>query len=185
MLKSYGKLLIIVIGMVSCLYVSATSVNKGEEVVQRRLGQIIVEDDRAKYEHLLSKSAYLRKEIANLSRLLPDERASDRIKEFNSQLQQSIRDTLEISQQSSKSRAQGFAAERAVERARKRDAVRHLAEEKKRREEEDFNYIQNMRKMNLVDNTVADLQSRAVFHGLDSFGTFWLFISIPSSLESY
>lgn len=36
---------------------------------------------------------------------------------------------------------------------------------------EDFNYIQNMRKMQLVDKTVRELQSRAIFHGLDEYGT--------------
>lgn len=150
--------------------VNAVSVNEGEEYVQRKLGENIIEDDRARYEFLLSRSAQIRKEIAALSRLLPDADASNQIKDFNEELQQTIHDTLEITQQSTNVGSRRYAAERAVERARKREELRVQAEAKKRREEEDFTYIQNVRKMQLVENTVSELQSRAMFHGLDVYG---------------
>ena len=163
-------LVLLVIMMVAVWYCDAASVNKGEEIIQRRLGESIIEQERERYESLLATSASLRKDIAVLSRLLPDDMASNQIKELNVQLQQTIRDTLEISQQSGTSGSRRSAADRAVERARRRQSIRQLEETKKRREVEDFNYIQNMRKMQLVDKTVRELQSRAIFHGLDEYG---------------
>lgn len=157
-------------GMPHIHVVQSVSVNEGERNIQRRLGETIVEEDRKRYENLLAHTSYLRKEIANLSRLLPDQTASDRVKEINVELQETIRSTIEISQQSTITTSRGYAAEQAIERARKRDNIRRLATEKKRREEEDFKYIQNMRKMELVDNTVEELRTRAVFHGLNEYG---------------
>jgi hypothetical protein len=162
--------LIFVFVMLMIIHVQSVSVNEGEEIIQRRLGESIVEENRLRYENLLARSAYLRKEIATLSRLLPDKSASDRIKQSNLELQQTIRDTLEISQHSTNTASRGFAAEQAIERARKRDTIRRLETDKKKREVEDFTYVQNMRKMELVENTVVELQSRAVFHGLNEFG---------------
>lgn len=159
-----------VMGMLR-MYVYAISVNEGEDIIQRRLGETIVEEDRTQYEQLLAQSALIRKEIARLSRLLPEENASERIKQLNTDLQETIRSTIAISQQSTNTASRKIAAERAIERAKKRDAIRRLEVEKKKREEEDFNYIQNLRKMELVDNTVEELQSRAVIHGLNEFGT--------------
>ena len=152
------------------VHVHSLSVNEGEEIIQRRLGETIVTEDRMRYETLLAHSSNLRKEIAKLSRLLPDESASDRVKQINIELQETIRSTIAISQQSTTTVSRSYAAEQAIERARKRDNIRRLESEKKKREVEDFNYIQNMRKMELVDNTVVELQSRAAFHGLNEYG---------------
>jgi hypothetical protein len=149
--------------------VQSVSVNEGEESIQRRLGEHIAEEDRSRFESLLARSGELRKEIASLSRLLPAERASERIKQINVDLQQTLRETVDISRHSSGT-ARGSAAERAIERARKRDAIRRLAADKQRREQEDFHYVQNMRKMELVEHAVAELQARAAVHRLDAFG---------------
>lgn len=169
-MNSFHNAAVVTILLLMTISVNAISVNEGQEYVQRKLGENVIEDDRARYEFLLSRSAQIRKEIAKLTRLLPDVDASNRIKDYNEDLQQTIHDTLDITQQSTNTGSRGYAAERAVERARKREEIRNHAEAKKRREEEDFTYIQNVRKMQLVENTVAELQSRAVFHGLDEYG---------------
>lgn len=151
--------------------VKSVSVSKGEEYIRRRLGESIVEEDRLRYEDLLAKSSSLRREVASLSRLLPEETATERLKQVNVELQQALRATVSMEQAaSSSSNSQGSAADRAIERARKRNSIIRLEAEKKRREVEDFDYVQNMRKMELVDKTVAELQARAMVHRLDEFG---------------
>lgn len=146
--------------------VNSISVHKGEEIVQRRLSLNIIESDRQKYQDLLAKSSGIKKEIAKLSPLLPEESASTRIKMLNAELQETIHESLTLISQSSIT-AQGASA-KAIERARKREDVRRMEADKEKRRVEDMKYVENMRKMEIVQKMVVELQSRAVLHGLDN-----------------
>lgn len=126
-------------------------------------------DHTSSYESLRTRSVQLRKKVAEQSRLLPDENASDMIKTLNQELQSIVREMVEISKADTIFFQKGSAAEKAIERARKRDYARRLNEEKKRQREEDFMYVQNLRKMELVDKTATELLSRARYHGLDDY----------------
>lgn len=160
--------------LVTCVH--SVSVRSAHDDFQRRkLGEYLNDDDRPKFEDLMKQSNDIRREIATLSRSLPNESASDQIKEKNDILQSIIRAMLEISQVDSANLRRNPAAERAIERARQRDAIRRSEAEKKKKEEEDVTYVQNLRKMELVDHTVSDLFSRAKTLGLNDYGNETIF----------
>ena len=164
--------MVIILCIAFLCFVDSTSVHIGEEEIQRQLSESIVGDERVKYESLLVKKSQIRKEIATLSRLLPDESASNRIKELNIELQDIFQESLVLSTQSTGVTTRSFAAQRALERAQRRQAVRRLEEDKVRRQVEDFNYIQNIRKMEIVESAIIELQSRVELHGLNEFGQY-------------
>jgi len=161
-------LLVLAVSTHVVMVIQSATMSSGD-VFSRRLAfavEKVPEEYRDDFRDMMMRSENIRRNIASLSSRLPHDEVSESIKHLNDELQIVTRSMVDMSRSAPR---ESHAAELAIERAQKRNSKIRYEMEMKRREEENLQYVQNMRKMQLVDNTVAELKHRAALHGLDNF----------------